>query len=544
MDEKKQNCWEYKKCGRETGGNKAEELGICPASEDASFNGINRGENAGRICWAVAGTFCGDKVQGTFADKRQSCMKCDFFRRVREDEGAANLETKFLKYLFREDGSPLIENMTYQYIKAGERFVTQGKIEDTAFIIQKGSCLAIVELDGELHPVYHYGEGDIVGGTSLLTGAPRKAHVDAETDMKVWVLNKYQFAEISKKDPDLLEFLTELVANRFDSRRPTAYREIGKYISTDIIGSGGYSIVYKGVHSVLNMPVAIKMLRHNMAMDKVFLEGFHNEAKTIAGLKHENIVRVYDIEELYKTVFIIMELVEGNSLRTVLDNLKKLPPYLAIKYIMQICAGLDYAHKRNIIHRDVNPSNIIVQNDDSLKILDFGLACLTGTEDFGSTGTVFYVAPEQVSGDAVGRHTDIYSLGIMAHEMLTGKRPFPEDDLWELRKMHEEQDIPDPATILPDIPRELRYFIMKAGNCDPGQRYQTISEVMEDLRPIAEAYGLDQNNNAPYKKHKMTNLMLIYNEDHQLALSRLMAEFRDRADEMGVVMKVADFQDV
>ncbi len=544
MKENKQNCWEYKNCGREIGGGKTEELGVCPAASDTSFNNINRGKNAGRICWAVAGTFCGNNVQGTFAEKRESCLKCDFFESVRHDEGSANLETKFLKFLFREDGTPLTENMTYRHIKSGERFVFQGKIEEAAYIIQEGSCLAVVELEGELHPAYHYGEGDIVGGTGLLTGEPRKAHVDAETNMKVWVLSKPQLDEISKKDPDLLEFLTELVANRFDSGRPTAYREIGKYISTDIIGRGGYSIVYRGVHSVLNMPVAIKMLRHNMAMDQVFLDGFHNEAKTIAGLIHENIVRVYDIEEMYKTVFIIMELVEGHALRTMLDNLKKLPPYLVLKYIMQICEGLDYAHNRNIVHRDINPTNIIVQNDDSLKILDFGLACLAGTEDFESAGTVYYLAPEQVTGEAVGPQTDIYSLGILAYEMIAGTRPFPEDDLWALRNMHAEQDVSDPAVIAPDIPKELRYFIMKAGQCDPDKRYRSISEVMDDIRPLAEAYGLDQNNNVPYTKHKMTNLMLIYNEEQQLALSKLMDEFRARADEMGIVLKVADFKDI
>jgi serine/threonine protein kinase len=543
MPESKQNCWEYKKCGREPGGEKAEELGICPAASDSSYDGINKGKKGGRICWAVAGTFCEGSVQGTFADKRESCTKCEFFKLVRINEGLAKQNKKFLRFLFREDGTSLIEDMTYRYIKAGERFILQGEIEEVAYVIQTGSCLAVLEKDGEFHPSNHYGEGDIVGGTGLLTGERRNASVDAETDLKVWVITRSQFEEMAKKDSGALEFLTELIANRFDSKRPTAYRSIGKYISTEIIGRGGYSIVYKGAHSVLNLPVAIKMLRHHMAMDHGFLDNFRNEAKTIAGLNHENIVKIYDIEERYKTVFIIMELIEGTSLRDMLDNLKILPPHLATKYLIQICAGLDYAHQNNIIHRDINPTNIIILGEDRLKILDFGLSCHIGTEDFASTGTVYYIAPEQISGEAVGRQADIYSLGIMAYEMVTGRRPFPEDDLWELKKIHLSRDIPDPGEIIPKLPEKLRDFIVKAGRRDPGERYASAKDALNDLNSLAEVYGIQQNNHISFEKQKMTNLMLIYNENMQLELSKLVDEFSARAQEIGVVLKVADFQD-
>jgi len=377
----------------------------------------------------------------------------------------------------------------------------------------------------------------------LLTGERRNASVDAETDMKVWVISKSQFDVMTEKDPDALEFLTELIANRFDSQRPTAYRQIGKYVSTEIIGRGGYSIVYKGAHSVLNLPVAIKMLRHHMAMDRGFLDSFRNEAKTIAGLNHENIVKVYDIEERYKTVFIIMELVEGTSLRDMLDNLKILPPHLAIKYLIQICSGLGYAHRQNILHRDVNPTNIIIGGDDRLKVLDFGLSCLIGTEDFCSTGTVYYMSPEQLSGEAVGRQTDIYSLGIMAYEMVTGIRPFPEDDLLKLKKFHLVRDIPDPREIMPSLPEKLGAFILKAGRRNPNERFSSVKDALIELYSMAEEFGIPQYNHIPLEKKKMTNLMLIYNKNKQLDLSRLMEDFSARAQEIGVVLKVADFHD-
>jgi len=243
MASKKLNCWEYKECGREPGGEKAGEFGMCPAASDTSFDGINTGRCAGRFCWAVAGTFCGDSVQGTFAEKRDSCLSCDFFNRVQEEEGTVNLRTKFLNFVTLDDKNPLLSTMTYKYVKQGEQFITQGHVGEEAFIIQRGSCMEIVEKDGELHPVGHRGVGDIVGMMSILTGEPHHMHVEAETDMELWVLDRAQFNNISQKDAGLLNFLTELVADRFDSKRPVADRVIGKYIATDIIGRGGYSLV-------------------------------------------------------------------------------------------------------------------------------------------------------------------------------------------------------------------------------------------------------------------------------------------------------------
>ena len=212
------------KCGREPGGMKAAELGICPSATDVSFDGINSGKCGGRFCWAVAGTFCHGKIQGTFAIDRDSCLSCSFFNRVQAEEGTANLRTKFLMFVSPDAKNSLLNVMAYKHIKTGERFITQGEVGGTAYIIHRGSCQVIVEKDGELHPVDHRGEGDIVGMMSILTGEPRSAHVEAVTDMDVWVLNKTQFDDISRKDVELLSFLTEIVADRFDSRRPTAKR--------------------------------------------------------------------------------------------------------------------------------------------------------------------------------------------------------------------------------------------------------------------------------------------------------------------------------
>lgn len=543
MAKERQNCWEYMKCGRQPEGDKVAELGICPAAADTSYDGIHCGKCAGRICWAVAGTFCGGRAQGSFADKRGTCLNCDFYKLVQEEEGVANRHTKFLQFIAQEDRSPFFDKMTYRHVKAGERFVVQGEVENTAYIIQRGSCLVIVEKDSELHPVDHYGEGDIVGGLGILTGEPRRAHVEAETDMDLWVLTKAQFDEITMKDPALLNFITELVADRLDSRRPTAYRTIGKYVATDIIGHGAFSIVYKGEHKDLSMPVVIKMMRHDLALYPEFINSFRNEAKTIASLNHDHIVKVYDFDERYRTLFIIMEYVQGDSLKDMISHLRALPPKLAVNFLDQICSALEYAHQRGIVHRDINPSNIIVQPDDQLKIFDFGLACPTGTEDFSSTGTVFYMAPEQIDGDPVDPRTDIYALGITAYEMVTGQRPFPEDDLKSLLDLHLSHNIPDPARIVPDLPALLRDFIVKAGRRNPAERYQNVAEAIEDLQPLVREFGLT-NKDLFMEKRKMASLFLIYKDEQQLALKELMDDFSTKAQSLGIVLKAADFRDL
>jgi len=533
MIERKINCWQYMKCGREPGGVKADELGVCPAAV------INRGRNAGRFCWAVAGTFCGGRVQGSFAEKRESCFGCEFFHNVRAQEGSANLQTRFLRFVSRDARSPLFKGMAYQHIKSGSRFIRQGEPGDSAYIIQRGSCMAIVEKNGEYYPVGHRGEGDIVGVMSLLTGEPRAAHVEAETDMEAWVLKKKQFDDISTGDPELMCFLTELVADRFDSKRPIADRTIGKYRATDIIGRGGFSLVYKGEHLDLAMPVAIKMMRHDLAMDADFLANFRNEAITIAGLNHENIVKVYDIEERFRTVFIIMEYLEGESVSEMLGRLKKIQPFLAADYLLQVSAGLQYAHRQGIIHRDINTKNIIIQHDDRVKILDFGLACPIGTEDFSSLGTVAYMAPEQIESDPLDQRTDIYALGVVAYEMLVGERPFPEEDIRKLMHLHRTMDIPDPAIKNPDLPQALRNFIRKAGRCDPQKRYQDMIEALEEIQPLAGISGTERKSLSA-DKPRQAAIRVSYEDNQQAELKRLMEEFAARAERIGVKIDIVE----
>ena len=451
-------------------------------------------------------------------------------------------KTDLLKSISRDAVCPLLNCITFRHVKAGQRFITQGEPGDDCFIIQEGFCVINVEKDGELIPVARLQEGDIAGEMALITGEPRSAHVDAETDMQLWCLTKEQFDTISETYPDLRSFLTDLVTKWFETRTVTAERKIAKYILTDIIGKGGYSIVYRGVHEALNMPVAIKMMKHDMAMETDFIKNFRNEAKTIAKFNHENIVKVYDIEERYQTLFIVMEHLEGMSLRKALQKMLRLSPKQVVNYLLQVCAGLAYAHENGIVHQDIKPGNIFILPDEIIKILDFGLACPCGSENL-LTGTPFYMSPEQIDCIPVDERTDIYGLGITAYEMLTGQRPFPEEDAWAVMDMHNNIDIPNPAALVSNIPDGLCKFILKACARDLSERYQNMTEVIADLNPLAEELGLN-NGDVISSNRKMATLFLLYTDEHRHILNKEMEEFCSKMQQMGVACKAADFKEI
>jgi len=453
------------------------------------------------------------------------------------------MQTDLFDSISQEAKCPFLNCMTPKKIKAGERIISQGDEGDTFFIIQEGACLVSVEKDGTSHPVARLGAGDVVGEMAILTGEHRFANVDAETDMDIWCITRAHFDLLCEQYPDLRSFLTKVITRRFSVEGPIAERTIGKYLINEYIGRGGWSIVYRGVHQSLNMPVAIKMLRHDMAMNPAFLEKFRDEAKTIARLNHENIVKVYDIEELYRTTFIIMEYLEGAPLDHVLEKMQKLPLSSVLDILFQTCAGLTYAHSEGIVHQDIKPDNIFIQPDNRIKIVDFGLACRPGTSQSSMTGTFFYMSPEQIEGDPIDERTDIYSLGITAYEMITGERPFPENSIAEALVMRLREEIPDPRDLVPDLPDELATFILRATRIEPNERYENVTQILNDLEPLAQKMDLKGQPDIR-EQRKMMSLFLFYQDEHQLMLNQLVENFSNELKKMGAVLRVADFKDV
>jgi serine/threonine protein kinase len=440
--------------------------------------------------------------------------------------------------------SELLFSLHRKETKAGERFIRQGARGNRFYLIQNGTCIVNLEKDNVLHPVTRLKAGDVVGEMAILTGENRSAHVDAETDMVLWGISSSRFESICNAHPDLREFLTELVAKRFSKSKFTVDRTIGKYVIKDVIGQGGWSMVYKGIHATLHMPVAIKMLKHDLAMDAYFSQKFHNEAKVIARLSHDNIVHVYDIEYLYKTIFIVMEYLEGISLEYELYNMPGIPFPRVLKILIQVCKGLCYAHEHGIVHQDIKPANIFLQSGDRVRIVDFGLACPTGSEDEEDlVGTPHYMAPEQIDGEPVDQRTDVYSLGITAYEMATGQRPFLHKNVQDILNAHREQPIPDPRSINPHLPPEFCNLIIKAAEKDPGNRYDNVQQILDELMQLAKESGVERTLQ-PSDTRKVMGLFMSYTSDRQLEINKLVEEFSNKSAKLGFKLQVTDLDNL
>jgi CRP-like cAMP-binding protein len=455
-----------------------------------------------------------------------------------------NLCSEMLNPLPQELAFRFLRHMTFKRIKQGDRLIAQGEEGNFFYLILQGTCAVNVEKKNLLYNVGQLGPGDVVGESVLFIDAPQKAHTDAETDMDTLSMSKEEFETLSGEYPELRKFLSAVVTRRLITSKVAEERKIGKYTVTEKIGHGGSSIIYRGVHSVLGIPVAIKMLNHELAMDPDFLDIFRNEAKTIARLNHPNIVKVYDIEELYKTVFIIMEYLEG----TLLKNMMRAKPKLSVSQIvditMQICHGLEYAHMNGIIHQDINPGNIFVQPEGQVRIIDFGLACRRGTvdENFLFPGTIYYISPEQIKGHPVDERADIYSLGMTVYEMITGKRPFPVCHMKNIIAWHLQEDIPDTHTTIKDLPDELHNFLMRTIRKDPSERYGNIQEALRDLTPLAERLGV-KTQSCFCKQNKIIGMFVVYQEEEQLALKRFIEEFNRNVRGTGAVLRITPFDE-
>jgi eukaryotic-like serine/threonine-protein kinase len=453
----------------------------------------------------------------------------DFFRTV-----------PFLRALHRDAVCPLLNSVTAQRVKAGERFITQGEPGDKCYIVQSGQCQVLVEKQGRLHTEARIGEREFLGEMALLTGEPRSSHVDALSDMVLWVISKELSEKLITSDRTVATFLTEIMSERFSGRRTTADRSIGKYTITDIVGRGGYSIVYRAFHPDLNRPAAIKMLKHDLALNAEFLQSFRAEAQMIAGFNNENIVKIYDIEECYRTVFIIMELLEGRTLKDLIEENGRIELKDTVSILMDVCKGLHYAHQRGIVHQDIKPANIFISPQGTAKILDFGLAAPCGTEHF-MEGTAYYMSPEQTQCLPVDGRSDIYSLGLTAFEMVTGQRPFADADAHRTMSLHAEADIPDPGDLVSDLHVDLRRFISRACARNPDARYPDISIAIEELEHLASHLGTLKNAKN-FSARKMKTVFLLYREHQEQQLNHLVEEFTQKLKAMGLDLKTADFQ--
>ena len=263
----------------------------------------------------------------------------------------------------------------------------------------------------------------------------------------------------------------------------------GRYELLEKIGDGGMAVVYKGKDKLLNRFVAVKILRPEFTKDATFVENFKRESQAAAGLSHPNIVGVYDVGREGNINYIVMELIEGDTLNKIIEKEAPMDYRKVIDISKQVASALRIAHKNKIIHRDVKPHNIMVTNDGVVKLADFGIARAVNdaTLSTGSkiVGSVHYFSPEQARGNYVDERSDIYSLGIVMYEMLTGKVPFDGDNPVTVALKHINEEIVPPRELEPSIPPALERIVMKATSKFQTNRYANADELIQDLDNVS-----------------------------------------------------------
>lgn len=262
----------------------------------------------------------------------------------------------------------------------------------------------------------------------------------------------------------------------------------GRYEILYRVGGGGMAVVYKARDLLLHRYVAIKVMNESLSNDSEFIRRFSREAQAAASLSHPNVVNVYDVGREGHIHYIVMEYVEGPTLKEYIQENGPLPPEDAVDIASQICDALAHAHDNQIVHRDIKPHNILLGSNGRVKVTDFGIARAATSSTITQTGSVMgsvhYFSPEQARGGVIGEKSDLYSLGVVMYEMVTGELPFDGDSAIGIALKHLQEPVVEPRKLRPDLPDSLNQVILKALEKDPERRFASAREMMRELQYI------------------------------------------------------------
>lgn len=291
----------------------------------------------------------------------------------------------------------------------------------------------------------------------------------------------------------------------------------GRYQIIERIGGGGMALVYKAQDLLLNRFVAIKVLRQQFVNDEEFIRRFRREAQSAASLSHPNIVSVYDVGQEDEVHYIVMEYIEGQNLNEIIKERAPLQVDEAVRIASQIADALDHAHHNQIIHRDIKPHNILIGRNGRVKVTDFGIAravtSATITQTGSVVGSVHYFSPEHAKGVATGEKSDLYSLGIVLYQMLTGRLPFLGESPISVALKHLQEEFDEPRMVNPMIPQSVENIILKSMRKNPGERYQSAKEMLRDLETCL-------------LPERRTESKLAFIEDHDEDSTRIIPAIR------------------
>ncbi len=268
----------------------------------------------------------------------------------------------------------------------------------------------------------------------------------------------------------------------------------GRYRVETLIATGGMSAVYRGLDVRLDRPVALKIMDSRYAGDSQFLTRFQREARAVARLKNPGLVAVYDQGIDGQHPFLVMELVEGGTLRELLVERGPMPPHAVAAVLVPVLGGLEVAHREGLVHRDVKPENVLISDDGDVKIADFGLVRAIAEAKITSTsvilGTAAYLSPEQVGTGDAGPASDVYAVGILAYELLTGATPFTGDTALAVAYQRMDHDVAPPSTVIGGVPAQFDELVARATARNPADRYPDAGQMAAEVEAIVDALGL------------------------------------------------------
>ena len=266
-----------------------------------------------------------------------------------------------------------------------------------------------------------------------------------------------------------------------------------RYEILEVIGTGGMAVVYKARCHRLNRLVAIKILKDEFSRDEEFRRRFHAEGEAVAMLSHPNIVQIYDVSSSDSANYIVMELIDGISLKQYMEKKGVLNWKETLHFAMQIAKGLEHAHSRGIVHRDIKPHNVMVLKNGSVKVMDFGIARVmnkSNTLTKEALGSVHYISPEQAKGGHTDNRSDLYSLSVVMYEMITGRPPYDGESAVAVAIQHINGGAPMPSTLNPNIPGALEQIIMKGMSLEMRDRYSSATEMLQDMEEFRKDPGI------------------------------------------------------
>ncbi len=370
---------------------------------------------------------------------------------------------RFFRSLDREILSLLYASMSEVRFEQGELLIRQGDKGDSLLVVAEGEIEVSIVQDGKTHRLKHAGPGEVVGEMALLTDEPRSASVSACTPVRAYVISAESFHELATRLPKISALLTLLLASRLGKAKHDALTgsTFHGFRILRCLGRGGTSVVYEAEDSVGKRHVALKMMSHRLLYDPAAMARFRREAEILEAIDHPNIAKFYGRFEAYRTSFLIMEYCEGVTLEDAMIHCGRLPETTAREFLGQVTCALKHAHDAGVYHRDIKPANITTTREGSVKLIDFGLAGRLDDEPLTRSllGTPRYMAPEQMMGEPVGKWTDLFALGHVAFEMVSGRRLFHSNDFWDLSQEVSRWQPPDLEEVLPDVSPEYRQVV-------------------------------------------------------------------------------------